>query len=123
MATLFARSFLYSEQGKPTADLEGNSVPGKLSQRTVRGTIQPVTGEEAIAYSEGSRNTGMVKVYSSEKLAARTQDGIEAIGYVKQGGYWYEIVDELVYGNLPNITHWKYIASKVPPAQIPEALK
>lgn len=123
MATVFARTFRYCELVKPYFDSEGNAVSETKSERTVRGTIQPVTGEEAIAYSEGSRNTGMVKVYSSERLAARTQDGAEAIGYIQQGGYWYEIVDELVFCNLPNITHWKYIASKIPPAQIPEALR
>ncbi|MCQ2102281.1 MAG: hypothetical protein MJY98_03540 [Fibrobacter sp.] len=123
MATVFARTFRYCELVKPHFDSEGNAVSEMKSERTVRGTIQPVTGEEAIAYSEGSRNTGMVKVYSSERLAARTQDGAEAIGYIQQGGYWYEIVDELVFCNLPNITHWKYIASKIPPAQIPEALR
>lgn len=123
MATVFARTFRYCELVKPHFDVEGNGVPGSKSERTVKGTIQPVSGEEAIAYSEGARNTGIVKVYSSEMLAARTQDGAEAIGYIQQGGYWYEIVDELVFGNLPKITHWKYIASKVPPAQIPEALR
>lgn len=123
MATVFARTFRYCELVKPHFDSEGNAVSETKSERTVRGTIQPVTGEEAIAYSEGSRNTGMVKVFSSERLAARTQDGAEAIGYIQQGGYWYEIVDELVFCNLPNITHWKYIASKIPPAQIPEALR
>ena len=77
--------------------------------------------KKTIPYQEGGRNTGVVKIYSSERLAARTQEG-SAQGYVSQGGYWYEIVDELVYGNLPKITHWKYIACKVPAAQMPEGL-
>ncbi|MBO5531652.1 MAG: hypothetical protein J5977_04245 [Fibrobacter sp.] len=123
MATLFARTFTYHEMSKPTLDSFGNMVEGTFTTRTVRGTIQPVTGEEAIAYQEGGRNTGVVKIYSSERLAARTQEGTEAIGYVNQGGFWYEITDELVFGNLPKITHWKYIACKVPAAQVPKGLQ
>ncbi len=91
---------------KPTLDSFGNMVEGTFTTRTVRGTIQPVTGEEAIAYQEGGRNTGVVK-----------------IGYVNQVGFWYEITDELVFGNLPKITHWKYIACKVPAAQVPKGLQ
>ena len=45
---------------KPTLDSFGNMVEGTFTTRTVRGTIQPVTGEEAIAYQEGGRNTGIV---------------------------------------------------------------
>ena len=108
---------------KPTLDSFGNMVEGTFTTRTVRGTIQPVTGEEAIAYQEGGRNKGVVKIYASERLAARTQEGTEAIGYVNQGGFWYEITDELVFGNLPKITHWKYIACKVPAAQVPKGLQ
>lgn len=124
MATLFNRSFEYREIARGDFDASGNPVLGdEILVRTIRGTVQPVTGQEAIPYSEGGRNTGVVKVYSSERLAARTQDGAKAQGYVKQGGFWYEIVDELVFENLPKITHWKYIATKIPAAQIPEALK
>ena len=121
MATLFARTFTYRETVKQGFDSFGNPVAAPFTERTVRGTIQPITGEEAIPYQEGGRNTGVVKIYSSERLAARTQEG-SAQGYVSQGGYWYEIVDELVYGNLPKIPHWKYIACKVPAAQMPEGL-
>ena len=123
MATLFARTFTYHETVKQGFDSFGNPVAAPFTERTVRGTIQPITGEEAIAYQEGGRNTGIVKIYSSERLAARTQEGTQAIGYVNQGGFWYEITDELVFGNLPKITHWKYIACKVPAAQVPKGLQ
>lgn len=122
MATLFARKFLYREIAHEGFDASGDSVSGGVSSRFIRGTVQPVSGEEAIAYSEGGRNTGVVKVYSSERLSARTQEGANKQGYIQQGGFWYEIVDELVFGNLPKITHWKYIASKIPADQIPEGL-
>lgn len=123
MPTLFARTFQYHEMSKPVFDSHGNAVPGEMSVRTVRGTIQPVTGQELVPYMEGGRNTGVVKIYSSERLAAKSQDGKGAIGYVEQGGTWYEIVDELVFGNLPKITHWKYVACKIPAAQVPEGLR
>ena len=44
------------------------------------------------------------------------------LGYVRCGGFLYELVDEL-----PNlnglIDHYKYVGCLVPPSQIPDALK
>ena len=121
MATLFNRSFEFVRLERPTVDLRGNAVQGEKTTRTVRGTVQPFNGKETVPAVALSRNTGTVKVYSSERLDFRSEDG-NGLGYVRCGGFLYELVDEL-----PNlnglIDHYKYAGCLVPPSQIPDALK
>lgn len=121
MATLFNRAFEYLRLDRPTTDLRGNVVPGNLTTKEVRGTVQPLNGKETVPAVALSRNTGTVKVYSSERLDFRSEDGV-GLGYVRCGGHLYELVDEL-----PNlnglIDHWKYIACLVPQSQVPAQLK
>lgn len=121
MATLFNRSFEFVRLPKPTTDKRGNPVMGAPSVRQVRGTVQPFNGKETVPAIAASRNTGTVKVYSSERLDFRSEDG-NGLGYVRCGGFLYELVDEL-----PNlnglIDHYKYVGCLVPPSQIPDALK
>jgi len=121
VATLFSRSFEYVRIPKPTFDSRGNAVvAGNAETRTVRGTVQPMNGKETVPAIALSRNTGTVKVYSSERLDFRSEDG-DGIGYVRCGGYVYEIVDELPEQN-GLISHWKYIACLVPPSQVEDAI-
>ena len=122
VATVFNRSFEFVRLPKPSYDKRGNAVfDGEKSSRVVRGTIQPLNGKETIPAVALSRNTGTVKVYSTERLDFRAEDGT-GLGYVRCGGFLYELVDELPYLNLPKISHWKYIACLVPPSQIPAEL-
>jgi hypothetical protein len=96
-------------------------VIGSPAVREVRGTVQPFNGKETVPAVAASRNTGTVKVYSSERLDFRSEDG-NGLGYVRCGGFLYELVDEL-----PNlnglIDHYKYVGCLVPPSQIPDPLK
>lgn len=80
-----------------------------------------MSGKEAETYQEASRNTGLVKIYCSERLDFRQQGG-EGLGYVRCGGFIYELVQELPYQN-GLIPHYKYVGCLVPVAQIPEALR
>lgn len=121
MATLFNRRFSFLSMPRPTIDSYGNAVYGEVSVRSVRGTVQPLNGKETVPAVALSRNTGTVKVYSSERLDFRSEDGT-GLGYVRCGDYLYELVDELPNQN-DLINHWKYIACLVPPSQIPENLK
>lgn len=120
MSTLFDREFEYLRLEKTTFDVRGNEIPGALSVRNVRGTVQPMNGKETIPAVALSRNTGTVKVYSTERLDFRAEDGT-GVGYVRCAGSVYELVDEL-----PNVNglidHWKYIACLVPQSQVPAAL-
>lgn len=121
MATLFNRSFEYFRITKAHFDSYGNSVKGEVSVRSVRGTVQPLNGKETVPAVAASRNTGTVKVYCTERLDFRSEDG-SALGYVKCGGAFYELVEEL-----PNVNgiidHWKYIACLVPQSQVPDELQ
>lgn len=118
MATLFNRYFEYLRREKPSFDERGNAVAGSFQSRTVRGSVQPMNGKETVPAIALSRNTGTAKVYSSERLDFRSEDG-SGLGYVRLGGFVYELVDEL-----PNVNglidHWKYIACLVPPSQLDE---
>lgn len=121
MATLFNRSFEFIALPKAQRDVYGKVVPAQATTRTVRGTVQPLNGKETVPAVAASRNTGTVKVYSTERLEFRSEDG-NGQGFVSCGGYLYELVDEL-----PNlnglIDHWKYIACLVPPSQVPATLR
>lgn len=123
MATLFDRKLTFYEAPKPGFGLDGRPLPFEASSRTVRGTVQSVTGEEALAISHGNRNTGVVKVYASERLIARAQSSDSQGWVVSSAGRVYELTEELPFQNLGPIKHWKYIASEVPAAQVPEFLR
>lgn len=121
MATLFNRYFEFIALPKAQRDVYGKVIPAQATTRTVRGTVQPLNGKETVPAVAASRNTGTVKVYSTERLEFRSEDG-NGQGFVSCGGYLYELVDEL-----PNmnglIDHWKYIACLVPPSQVPATLR
>lgn len=121
MATVFNRSFEFIRIGQTTRDDEGRDVPGVVTSRMVRGTIQPLSGKDNVHDSAASRNTGSVKVYSSERLDFRAVDG-EGRGFVRCAGILYELMDELPYQNMGDISHWKYIACLVPPHMEPGEL-
>lgn len=115
MATVFNRSFEFLRLPQAQRDVYGKVIPAQATTRTVRGTVQPLNGKETVPAVAASRNTGTVKVYSTERLAFRSEDGTGQ-GFVRCGGHLYELVDEL-----PNVNglidHWKYIACLVPPSQ------
>lgn len=119
MATVFNRyfEFIRIEYDSSKFDDEGNPLSGEVQRRNVRGTVQPMTGKDAVPDAMASRNTGTAKVYSSERLDFRSMDG-NTRGFVKLGDFTYELMDELPYQNLGPITHWKYIAKLVPPTLI-----
>lgn len=121
MATLFNRLFEFLSIAKGGYSVSGDFVAGAVSTRQVRGTVQPLNGKETVPAVAASRNTGTVKVYSSERLDFRSEDG-GSLGYVRCGGFLYEIVDELPNQN-NLINHWKYIACLVPQSQVPEPLR
>jgi hypothetical protein len=113
---LFNRSFEFVRLPKPTYDNRGNPVfDGWKEARMVRGTVQPLNGKETVPAIALSRNTGTVKVYSSERLDFRSEDGT-GLGFVRCAGHIYELVDELPNQN-GLINHWKYIGCLVPPSQ------
>lgn len=113
MATVFNRTFEFIRIPKTEHDDEGRPIPGVVTRRNVRGTVQPLNGKDTVPDSVASRNSGSVKVYSSERLEFRDMDG-EGRGFVKCGEYLYELMDELPYQNMGDISHWKYIACLVP---------
>lgn len=122
MATAFNRRFEYIRIGQPYNTVDGDIVPGEVSVSTVRGTIQPLSGKDAETLDIGARNTGSVKVYSSERLGIRQQDG-DGLFYVRLAGNLYELVQEMPFQNVFGICHYKYIGSLVPASQYPEALQ
>lgn len=118
MATLFNRHFEFLSEAAPSWASDGSYVPGTFASRIVRGTVQPVSGEETLPAAAASRDTGTVKVYSSERLAFRAE-GKGARGFVRLGGELYELVDEIPNSN-GLIPHWKYVGCLVPKSQLPE---
>lgn len=115
---LFARYFTYYELALDGYDENGDPVTGSVTSRVICGTIQPLSAKEIEAIAEGDRQNGSVKVYSSDRLAVRHQNG-DAQGFVKDNnGVIYELVSEA--SNLNQlISHYKYVAMLVPVAQLP----
>ena len=123
MPTLLNRTFEFIRVGYGQEKFDRNGKPNETTVETitVRGTVQPITGKDTVGDDMASRNTGSVKVYSSERLDFRSVDG-NGRGFVRCGGFVYELMDELPYQNLGPISHWKYIANLVPPHLRPEDL-
>lgn len=119
MATLFNKSFRYIELTDGHYE-HGDYVHGELTvDKMVHGTIQSATYKEQIPAITGSRNTGNVDIYSSEKLTSRTHCGNDG-GYVEFGGNIYQLVSEQYYPHLRGIEHWKYVAEMVPAEEVPQ---
>ena len=122
MSTAFTeRRFTYCECANGTLNVDGTYTEGAVSVRTVAGTVQPMSFKECLAFSDGSRNTGFVKVYSNEKLESRTRGG-NAGGFVALGGEIFRLTAEQAYQNAV-MAHWKYIGNMVPESEIPEAVR
>lgn len=123
MSTVLDREFIYAECADGSYNSEGEWVPGAVSYRTVRGTVQPMTGKECLAYSGGSRNSGLVSVFSSEILKSRTQGGNEG-GYVRLGACVYQLENEQILQLLDeDVDHIEYTGCLVPEKDIPDGIK
>ena len=122
MATLFNRYFKVCDFTGESFGPDGEKTGGVASVRTVRGTIQSITSSEALMIDSGSRDTGSVKVYSSSRLNYRQRGKIGSRSFVLHNGAVYEIIDCYHLDN-KLISHEKYLASLVPAAQIPAAVK
>ena len=121
MSTAFAnRTFVYVECSAGAYQTDGTYLEGSATQRTVNGTIQPMSCKETLDYSDGSRNTGLVKVYSNERLTSRTR-GEGSGGFVSLGGIIYRLTDEMIYQNSV-MSHWKYIGCLVPENEVPASV-
>lgn len=122
MSTAFTeKNFVYAQCATGTNGIDGKYVDGALSVRTVSGTVQPMSFKECFAFSDGSRNTGYVKVYSNEKLESRTRGG-NAGGFVALGGEVFRLTAEQAYLN-GIMSHWKYVGCMVPDKEIPSGVK
>lgn len=121
MRTLFNRSFKYLELGTGSYSDTGDYIPGGLSVRTVRGTVQTMTAQECEPYIDGSRNSGFVKIYASERLEARKEGG-NAGGFVFYDGNCFQLLD-----SMPNlnrvISHHKYVAALIERDNVPAEIK
>lgn len=122
MSTAFPeKSFRYACCADGVWATDGSYVEGSVTSRVVSGTVQPMSFKECLAFSDGSRNTGFVKVYSNEKLESRTR-GANAGGFVELGGEVFRLTAEQAFlnGIMP---HWKYVGCMVPDSEIPTAVK
>ena len=122
MSTLFNRYFTVCDFTGEGFGADGEKTGGVASVRTVRGTIQSLTSSDALMLDSGARNTGSVKVYSSSRLNYRQRGKIGTRSFVSHQGSIYEIIDSIHFDN-KLISHEKYLASLVPTAQIPAAVK
>ena len=116
MATLFNKSFEYVQVsgGHYTA---GKYVKGDVTRRNVRGTLQPQTSKQCLVSSDGTRTTGYINVYSSERLSFRELGG-NVSGYVVFNGGTYELLTEQSYTN-GLIPHYEYSACLCKDSEIP----
>lgn len=124
MATLFNKYFRYVELSIGDYDESGDYVHGGsiTSDKMVHGTIQSATYKEQLPAVTGTRNTGNVDIYSSEKLTCRTHGGNDG-GYVNFGGKVYQLISEQYHPHLRKITHWKYVAEMVPASELPQEIR
>lgn len=121
MSTAFPeRSFVYAECSEGAFQPDGTFAEGPASTRTVSGTVQPMSFKECMAISDGSRNSGYVKIYCNERLSARER-GESSGGFVKYGGEIFRLVSEQVFQNAI-MAHFKYVAGLVPEKELPASV-
>lgn len=122
LATLFNRYFTVCDFTGEGFGADGEKTGGVASVRTVRGTVQSITSRDALMLDTGARNTGNIKIYSSSILYYRQRGQIGKRSFVRHLESIYEVIDTLHFDN-GLIPHEKYLASLVPTAQIPEAVR
>jgi len=120
--TLLNRFFKVASLGAGTYSAQGDWIPGALSVRDVKGTIQPLSSKDTLVLETGSRDTGMVKIYAAERLAVREREEGAQGDFIEHGGRIYQAHTEDVNQNglLP---HWKYFASMCPLDKVPTAVR
>lgn len=123
MPTVLNSKFRYVELTDGVHNTSGiYSHGGITADREVRGTLQSASYKEQIPAITGSRNTGNIDVYSSEQLKCRTRGGNDG-GYVKFGSFIFQLISEQYYPFFKSISHWKYVAERVPDDELPEEVK
>lgn len=118
--TLFNRYFRVATIRGSKYDPKGNLQIGEVAPLDVRGSIQPVTGKDTLAFEMGSRDAGKVKVYSTERLQCRER-GVAEGDFVVYCSRPYQLVGEMPYAN-GVIPHFKYYADLVPLNKVPDAV-
>lgn len=122
MATLFNTTFRYVELSTGGYDESGVYSHGTVTKDyLVHGSAQAATYKEQIPAITGTRNTGNLDVYSSDRLACRMRGGNDG-GYVIKDGIVYQLISEQHYHHLSRLEHWKYVAELVPADEVPEAV-
>ena len=94
----------------------GSRVAGKWVETStaanVTGSVQPVTGKDTQFLPENRRDTGVVKVYTSQPLSVSVEGSNTPGDIVIWAGKKWEVFQELDYEN-GLIPHHKYLAAFV----------
>ena len=116
MSTLFNSAFLVATVSGSDYNEKGSFVDGVVSTRSVRGSIQSLNSKDSLAFEMGSRDTGKVKAYSTERLNVRER-GKSQGDYITYAGRIYQLFVEMPYLN-GIIPHYKYFAELCPPDEV-----
>jgi len=121
MATAFGLSFNYVQMITGSHNDSGDYVHGTPSLSTMEGSIHPMTAKEVLAYTQGSRTTGMCKVIASEFLDSRVRAGNEGV-YIAFGVEIYQLGDCNPYQN-GIIPHYELVGNMVPDEAVPDGVR
>jgi hypothetical protein len=108
MSTLFPKTYITQDHGEG-GYIDGRWVDGAVTESTMVGSIQPLSGRELASLEIGRADLGKVKIYSSTELQVSNDGGDEKGTIVFYRNKKYEVIQEMAFDN-NLISHFKYIA-------------
>ena len=113
MMAIFRKAVTVKRQAAG-AYVAGVWVPGAASQVTIQASVQPASAEDMQRLPEGQRQTGAVKLYTSDTLLTSIGDQKADVVVTEQGEYEVSVADVWNNGLIP---HKAYLCARVVDAE------
>ena len=84
-----------------SAGTDGRYVEGSITTDTLRGSLQPATGDDLQTLPEGDRTKRVRVLYTATALRSVDQDARTSADHVSVDSDWYEVREVKPYGTTP----------------------
>lgn len=108
MSTLFPKTYITEDHGAGSY-VNGKWIEGTITEGTMIGSVQSLSGKEFASLEIGRADLGKVKIYSNTELQVSNDGGDEKGTIVFYRNKRYEVIQEMAFDN-DLINHFKYIA-------------
>lgn len=84
-----------------SAGTDGRYVEGSITSSTLRGSLQPATGDDVETLPEGERSKRVRVLFTATELRTVDQSARTSADQVSVDGDWYEVRTVKPYGTTP----------------------